>query len=281
MKVNYLHIIKRFWKMNDEERFTAMEIAVFFAIVELYNQRHSAYEWLEPYAIDNEKIYRLVSMALSTFQIARAGLIRRGVIEYIPGKNRFDKPKYVISIARIIATDIATDNRSLKGVATDIATDIATDNRSLQEITPIYNNKDYIDYIDATNVARNARAREGQQLASSECLTDEQLLNLYFPGGVANRDIEAVCMQWHVTPEQVRSLADAILRDWRMIGQQHLDRQDQRQHFVNLLRKKINELKKNGTTQQLTREERNAAFMQHIYDHINKPKNPGMSELVF
>ena len=119
-----------------------------------------------------------------------------------------------------------------------------------------------------------ARAREGKPPgSSSRCLTDDELLALWFPPGRANKDAEAMCMQWGITVGVLRTVAEEVLRDWRLTGKTHTDRSDQRRHFLTLIRKKLNQRKQDEISQrqhpnELSRKEREAAFMQHIREHV-------------
>ena len=290
--MNYLNVINNFWQCHREQKFSQSEIAVFFALADLYNRQCDKNDWSKPFELHNFVFYDYIGLCEMQLSRIRKRLIDRGVISMQKGQSKKSTPVYTFTLKSkdnqhqcgIKDKNNQHLNQHTGGIKRDFNQHL---NQHLNQHQCGNINIEYKEYIDATNVARDARAHERPpEIPSSKCLTDEQLLAIYFPPDGANKDTEAMCMQWGVTIETAHLAAQEILRDWRLTGKTHTDQSDQRQHFQHLIRKKLNQHKQDEAAKrqkpnELTREEREQAFMQEIYAHINKPKDDGMSRLVF
>lgn len=60
-------------------------------------------------------------------------------------------------------------------------------------------------------------------------------------------DVEAFCMNNHISVEQLRKMADEILTEWKLINQTHESKSDAKRHLINQIRIKLS--KKRHETQ--------------------------------
>ena len=91
----------------------------------------------------------------------------------------------------------------------------------------------------------------------------------------ATAQVETFCMQEHITPQEFKNYAFAVMNEWEMVGKTHTDRSDMKSHLIATIRKKIQDQKTqkiNGNnrtsnwqqTNGAGREQRAAAYMSAI-----------------
>ena len=90
------------------------------------------------------------------------------------------------------------------------------------------NDNEYDNDIELSSTTSKRTAVDAGQLTS---IVDEFLSN--------TTDVEAFCMNNHISVEQLRKMADEILTEWKLINQTHESKSDAKRHLINQIRIKL------------------------------------------
>lgn len=111
--MTYIELISLFWERNNENRFTASEVQVYFYLLNEANRRY----WKQPFACQTVIVCASLGMDKSTLIRARERLSERGLIAYTKGKQGSRAPTYKVCHATACATAITTDDATAHATA--------------------------------------------------------------------------------------------------------------------------------------------------------------------
>jgi len=77
--MNYLELIRGFWRLNEEYSFTPTEISLYFYLVETCN----ICQWKNPFRRNNSKVCADLNITYNTLKRARKKLIKHNLIEVL------------------------------------------------------------------------------------------------------------------------------------------------------------------------------------------------------
>ena len=93
--VNYIREHRRFIQYASDEKLTANERLLWYALMEIMNQRADGRDWPDDFIrISNDRVLTLCPMGFDTMAKARNGLKQRGRIEFIAGDKNKTNPAY-------------------------------------------------------------------------------------------------------------------------------------------------------------------------------------------
>lgn len=93
--VNYIREHRRFIQYASDEKLTANERLLWYALMEIMNQRADGRDWPDDFIrISNDRVLTLCPMGFDTMAKARNGLKQRGRIEFMPGDKNKTNPAY-------------------------------------------------------------------------------------------------------------------------------------------------------------------------------------------
>ena len=95
--VNYIREHRRFIQYASDEKLTANERLLWYALMEIFNQRADGNDWPDDFIrISNDRVLTLCPMGFDTMAKARNGLKQRGLIEFKAGDKNKANPAYRI-----------------------------------------------------------------------------------------------------------------------------------------------------------------------------------------
>ena len=95
--VNYIREHRRFIQYASDEKLTANERLLWYALMEIFNQRADGNDWPDDFIrISNDRVLTLCPMGFDTMAKARNGLKQRGRIEFRAGDKNKANPAYRI-----------------------------------------------------------------------------------------------------------------------------------------------------------------------------------------
>lgn len=100
--MGYIEHANRFWKMNEEERFTQSECILYFYLLNACNRNY----WRSPFSVATTIITYATSLSKQTLMRAREGLKQRGLITFTKGVQNSSAPLYSI-IENVTACETA------------------------------------------------------------------------------------------------------------------------------------------------------------------------------
>ena len=89
-KLNYIHLINRFWEVMELTDFTPSDALLYFALLNACNRLG----WKNPFQITNARISLLTGLSKKTILASRERLEKRGLIKYKNGKKNELPPTY-------------------------------------------------------------------------------------------------------------------------------------------------------------------------------------------
>lgn len=93
--VNYIREHRRFIQYASDEKLTANERLLWYALMEIMNQRADGCVWPDDFIrVSNDRVLTLCPMGFDTMAKARNGLKQRGLIEFRPGDKNKANPAY-------------------------------------------------------------------------------------------------------------------------------------------------------------------------------------------
>ena len=95
--VNYIREHRRFIQYASDEKLTANERLLWYALMEIFNQRADGHDWPDDFIrISNDRVLTLCPMGFDTMAKARNGLKQRGLIEFRAGNKNKENPQYMM-----------------------------------------------------------------------------------------------------------------------------------------------------------------------------------------
>ena len=149
--VNYIREHRRFIQYASDEKLTANERLLWYALMEIFNQRADGHDWPGDFIrIGNDRVLTLCPMGFDTMAKARNGLKQRGLIDFKPGDKNKANPAYKINYFAPESNPILSDNipyNPADNIPDNIA-DNTQDNRqgNIRDINPNRNNNKYYTY---------------------------------------------------------------------------------------------------------------------------------------
>lgn len=116
--MNYLELIRGFWRSHEEHLFTPTEIAVYFYLVEVCN----ICQWKNPFKRNNAKIGADLSISFNTLKNARNKLQQAGLIYF---KTVNGSPNVVYTLSKFDKVNVEVSNE------VDVEVDVEVDNQVL------------------------------------------------------------------------------------------------------------------------------------------------------
>ena len=96
--VNYIREHRRFIQYASDEKLTANERLLWYALMEIMNQRADGCVWPGEFIrVSNDRVLTLCPMGFDTMAKARNGLKQRGLIDFRPGNKNKENPAYRIN----------------------------------------------------------------------------------------------------------------------------------------------------------------------------------------
>ena len=95
MIINYVREHTRFMEYAADEKITASERLLWYALMHIFNARADGSDWPEDFIrISNDRLLMYVPFDYDTLVKARNGLKQKGRIDYRPGDKRRESPSY-------------------------------------------------------------------------------------------------------------------------------------------------------------------------------------------
>ena len=95
MIINYVREHTRFMEYAADEKITASERLLWYALMHIFNARADGSDWPEDFTrISNDRLLMYVPFDYDTLVKARNGLKQKGRIDYRPGDKRRESPSY-------------------------------------------------------------------------------------------------------------------------------------------------------------------------------------------
>ena len=93
--VNYVREHMQFMEYAADEKLTSGERMLWYALMHIFNQRARGNDWPDEFIrVNNARLAMYCSMKYDTLAKARAGLVRRGLIDYVEGLRNQRSPAY-------------------------------------------------------------------------------------------------------------------------------------------------------------------------------------------
>lgn len=96
--VNYVREHVRFIEYAADEKISASERLLWYALMHIANQRAQGNVWPDEFIrVNNDRLLTLCPMKLDTLAKARNGLKQRGLIDFLPGEKNRKSPAYKVN----------------------------------------------------------------------------------------------------------------------------------------------------------------------------------------
>ncbi len=102
--MNYIELIKRFWRSHEEHSFSTTEIALYFHLLEICN----ICRWKNPFKRNNSKIEADLGISYNTLKNARHKLAQCGLISF-KTQNGSPNVTYTLSEFDKVTNEVATE----------------------------------------------------------------------------------------------------------------------------------------------------------------------------
>lgn len=89
---SYIDLIKQFWTINRQERFSPSAYALYFYLLEECNRNF----WTMPFFCPTSVVFSMIGLNNAAVSRARVELCNRGLIKFIAGKRSHQAPAYTI-----------------------------------------------------------------------------------------------------------------------------------------------------------------------------------------
>lgn len=219
MMKSYIDLIKQFWIINRQERFTPSAYALYFYLLEECNRNF----WKMPIFCPTSVVLSIVGLNNTAVSRARLELSNRGLIRFVAGKRSHQAPSYII--ISDVETSVTNDNENVEANAdTNRDTNIETKHES--------NTDTYIKDKDKTILD----SKSNKEVQSVEVLRDSFLHN-----NIWKQEVKGLLAK------KENELNDAQLNDYinqffqylNSIGQKQREPMDCRKHCINWIRIQI------------------------------------------
>lgn len=111
MRVNYVREYERFIEYAADERLTANEQLLWYALMHIFNQRAEGNEWPDGFIrVNNDRLFTYLPIKWDALARARNGLKQRGLIDFRSGSRNKSVPEYRIIPFYADCCPFKTDN---------------------------------------------------------------------------------------------------------------------------------------------------------------------------
>jgi len=132
--MNYIELIRGFWRSHEEHSFSTTEIAVYFHLVEVCNICH----WKNPFKRNNAKIGADLSISFNTLKNARNKLQQAGLISF---KTTNGSPNVLYTLSKLdkVTNEVSAevDNKVTNEVSAEVLPTKDKQNKTKQNIKKI------------------------------------------------------------------------------------------------------------------------------------------------
>lgn len=115
--LNYISLIKNFWRVNIEHNFTPQERSVFFYLAEACN----CLSWRNPFTHSRRQITHGANISPTVYKTVLERLHAAGLIEFTPGRPGYRKNDEIVTSIRIIEPPVfvSVDGNRVDNVPVD------------------------------------------------------------------------------------------------------------------------------------------------------------------